>query len=171
MTSETSVCVSFFRASSCGTSERSVTGSLRRGLVRATEAARAVRAKLAVPHFRDGHPETDFDDLACLEGLQAVSTQLASVRRRSWSEAVCRAERPWRPPDYLTRRPILRVTRFPILVTGVCPASGEKQGADRSQDRTRALGSAKAAASAAGAGFRALRRDVGPVGLVCDPDA
>jgi phage/plasmid primase-like uncharacterized protein len=61
----------------CADDDRTTTGNP--GLTKAREAARAVRAKLAVPHFRDGQPGTDFNDLACFEGLEAVRTQLAAA--------------------------------------------------------------------------------------------
>ncbi|RRJ34366.1 AAA family ATPase [Pandoraea apista] len=44
------------------------------GLTKATEAAKAIGASVAVPHFAGERPEgaTDFNDLACLDGTAAV---------------------------------------------------------------------------------------------------
>jgi putative DNA primase/helicase len=51
------------------------------GLTKATAAARAIRAKLAVPQFNDvGSKPTDFNDLAIAEGLDAVREQIGSAQ-------------------------------------------------------------------------------------------
>jgi len=50
------------------------------GLTKASEAAKAVGAKLAVPKFKDiSTKPTDFNDLAASEGLDAVKTQIDNV--------------------------------------------------------------------------------------------
>lgn len=47
------------------------------GVTKATEAAKAIKAKLVLPQFRDvsGKP-TDFNDLHRLEGVETVGTQI-----------------------------------------------------------------------------------------------
>jgi putative DNA primase/helicase len=63
------------------------------GLTKATEAAKAVAAKLAVPRFADASTRpTDFNDLAALEGLGEVSRQIdaAVLQRESDDEIVQR---------------------------------------------------------------------------------
>jgi putative DNA primase/helicase len=66
------------------------------GVDKATEAALAAEAKIAIPHFKDTSDRpTDFNDLMRLEGLKAVRKQLARAskpklslrpRRRSSSD-------------------------------------------------------------------------------------
>ena len=57
------------------------------GLTTATEAAKAIRAKLAVPQFTDlSRKPTDFNDLAVLERLDEVRRQLASASPQSAEE-------------------------------------------------------------------------------------
>jgi putative DNA primase/helicase len=51
------------------------------GLTKATAAAKAIGAKLAVPQFDDlANKPTDFNDLAIAQGLDAVRQQVASAR-------------------------------------------------------------------------------------------
>jgi putative DNA primase/helicase len=50
------------------------------GFTKATEAARAIKGKLAVPHFADPAGKSDFNDLATAEGMEAVKAQLAEAR-------------------------------------------------------------------------------------------
>ena len=51
------------------------------GLTKATAAAKAIRAKLAVPQFKDiANKPTDFNDLAMAEGLDAVREQVGSAQ-------------------------------------------------------------------------------------------
>jgi putative DNA primase/helicase len=50
------------------------------GLNKATAAAKAIRAKLAVPQFKDiADKPTDFNDLAIAEGLDAVEQQIGAA--------------------------------------------------------------------------------------------
>ena len=51
------------------------------GIIKATEAARLISAKLAVPVFGDnrGEKDTDFDDMARLSGLEAVRERIAKA--------------------------------------------------------------------------------------------
>ena len=49
------------------------------GLTKATEAALAIKALLAVPRFADPTSGTDFNDMAASEGLEAVKTRLAAA--------------------------------------------------------------------------------------------
>jgi putative DNA primase/helicase len=49
------------------------------GLTKATEAARTIGGKLAVPQFKDIDTNTDFNDLHRLEGLAVVRTQIESA--------------------------------------------------------------------------------------------
>jgi putative DNA primase/helicase len=50
------------------------------GLTKATAAAKAIHAKLAVPQFKDNASEpTDFNDLALAEGLDAVEQQIGAA--------------------------------------------------------------------------------------------
>ena len=58
------------------------------GLTKATEAAEAANAKLAVPSFKDtASKPTDFNDLARLEGLETVRHQLERFGDADSSEA------------------------------------------------------------------------------------
>jgi len=51
------------------------------GLTKATAAAKAIRAKLAVPQFKDlANKPTDFNDLGTAEGLEAVREQIGSAQ-------------------------------------------------------------------------------------------
>jgi phage/plasmid primase-like uncharacterized protein len=51
------------------------------GLTKATAAAKAIRAQLAVPQFKDiANKPTDFNDLAVAEGLGAVRAQVSSAQ-------------------------------------------------------------------------------------------
>ncbi len=50
------------------------------GVEAATEAARAVKGKLAVPRFADPSAGTDFNDLATAEGVEVVRAQLAEAQ-------------------------------------------------------------------------------------------
>jgi putative DNA primase/helicase len=51
------------------------------GLTKATTAAKAIRAKLAVPQFKDlASRPTDFNDLATAEGLDAVREQIGTAQ-------------------------------------------------------------------------------------------
>ena len=51
------------------------------GLTKATEAAKTIRAKLAVPQFADVNTKpTDFNDLHQLEGLDTVKTQIENAK-------------------------------------------------------------------------------------------
>jgi len=50
------------------------------GLTKATEAAQAIKAELAIPEFADGEPGTDFNDLANLRGPAAVRDAIAQAR-------------------------------------------------------------------------------------------
>ena len=49
------------------------------GLTKATQAAKAVKADLAVPHFEEGEPGTDFNDLADMHGLEAVKAAIGKA--------------------------------------------------------------------------------------------
>jgi hypothetical protein len=49
------------------------------GLTKATEAAKAVRGKLAVPVFRDHAGRSDFNDMHAEQGLDAVRAALSAV--------------------------------------------------------------------------------------------
>ena len=49
------------------------------GLTKATEAALAVKARLAVPRFTDPAGKTDFNDMAASEGTEAVKAALDSA--------------------------------------------------------------------------------------------
>ena len=49
------------------------------GLQKATAAAKAIKAVLAVPQFADGDVGTDFNDLAALHGLEAVKTAIEAA--------------------------------------------------------------------------------------------
>ena len=52
------------------------------GLTKATAVAKAIKAKLAVPHFDDvANKPTDFNDLATAQGLDAVRQQIDSALR------------------------------------------------------------------------------------------
>lgn len=70
------------------------------GMTKAFEAARAVGAKIAVPHFHDGHSRgTDFNDLASREGLEEANRQLSCAKEPSeaalsYAEAVIEALSP-----------------------------------------------------------------------------
>lgn len=58
------------------------------GLTKASEAAKAIRAKLAVPCFNDvANKPTDFNDLHQQEGLQAVKSQIDSAALPTESDA------------------------------------------------------------------------------------
>ncbi len=50
------------------------------GLTKATAAAKAIRAKLAIPKFRDTSG-TDFNDLASIEGLDVVREQIDAAQK------------------------------------------------------------------------------------------
>ncbi len=50
------------------------------GVTKATEAARAIKGKVAVPHFADPSAGTDFNDLQAAEGMEVVKAQLAEAR-------------------------------------------------------------------------------------------
>lgn len=50
------------------------------GVTKATEAARAIKGKLAVPRFVDPSAGTDFNDLAGAGGMEVVRAQLAESR-------------------------------------------------------------------------------------------
>jgi putative DNA primase/helicase len=57
------------------------------GVVKATEAAKAIGAKLAVVQFTDiSTKPTDFNDLACLEGLEMVKRQIENARPQQESD-------------------------------------------------------------------------------------
>jgi putative DNA primase/helicase len=57
------------------------------GVIKATEAAKAIDAKLAVPQFEDlSTKPTDFNDLAALERLDEVRRQLANASQRAAEE-------------------------------------------------------------------------------------
>jgi putative DNA primase/helicase len=59
------------------------------GFTKAIEAAKASRAKVALPRFRDTKTgPTDFNDLFCLEGLEAVKTELARACKPELLEGV-----------------------------------------------------------------------------------
>jgi len=57
------------------------------GIAKATEAARAVGGKVAVPRFTDHAGKSDFNDLATAEGMETVKTQLAEAREPEVVEA------------------------------------------------------------------------------------
>lgn len=79
------------------------------GLVKAKEAAFAVRGKVAVPYFPEGKPEaTDFDDLFRFGGLEAIRAGIngAVPPRDAKSEAPPPPEKPEaRAPEYDETRP------------------------------------------------------------------
>lgn len=56
------------------------------GLTKATEAALAVKALLAVPRFTDPTSGTDFNDLAAAEGMEAVKACLAAAEAPETTE-------------------------------------------------------------------------------------
>lgn len=63
------------------------------GITKATEAAKAIRAKLGVPQFKDTSTKpTDFNDLHQLEGLNIVKTQIeaAATPKESDEETIAR---------------------------------------------------------------------------------
>lgn len=63
------------------------------GLTKATDAAKAISARLAVPHFKDAATKaTDFNDLHQLEGLDTVKSQVegAQVPKESDEEILQR---------------------------------------------------------------------------------
>jgi putative DNA primase/helicase len=63
------------------------------GLTKATEAARAIRARLAVPQFKDTTTKpTDFNDLHRLRGLDTVKEQIesATLPKESDDEVIAR---------------------------------------------------------------------------------
>ncbi|QLA16372.1 DUF3987 domain-containing protein [Desulfolutivibrio sulfoxidireducens] len=82
------------------------------GVTKATEAARAVKGKLAVPRFVDPSAGTDFNDLATAEGVEAVKAQLAEAREPE-GEAVA----PVCPPEPL-RRDLPEAEPFPMHALG-----------------------------------------------------
>lgn len=60
------------------------------GLTAATEAAKAIGAKLAVPKFKDtATKQTDFNDLHQLEGLETVKTQIEAATEPTESDEEC----------------------------------------------------------------------------------
>jgi putative DNA primase/helicase len=66
------------------------------GTTKAAEAAKTVRAKLAVPQFKDTSTKpTDFNDLHQLEGLNIVKTQIeaAAMSKESDDEIIARLAR------------------------------------------------------------------------------
>ncbi|MCW1412173.1 toprim domain-containing protein [Rhizobium sp. 1AS11] len=71
------------------------------GLTKATEAAAAVKARVAVPHFDDGDlTRTDFDDLAQLCGIEAVRSAIDDILNPKPAEVVdLAAERARRAGD------------------------------------------------------------------------
>jgi len=57
------------------------------GLTKATEAAKAIQAKLAVPQFKDtASKPTDFNDLGKLEGIESVKGQIESATASKQSD-------------------------------------------------------------------------------------
>ncbi len=58
------------------------------GLTKATDAALAVKALLAVPRFTDPAKGTDFNDMAAAEGMEAVRTCLAAATEVQEAESV-----------------------------------------------------------------------------------
>lgn len=60
------------------------------GLTKATEAAKAIGAKLAIPHFRDTAAESsDFNDLHQLEGIEQVKAQIESSTQPKETDPEC----------------------------------------------------------------------------------
>lgn len=58
------------------------TNAINTGIKKATEAAKAINAKLAIPQFKNTETKpTDFNDLARLEGLSVVHKQLANAKQ------------------------------------------------------------------------------------------
>ena len=70
------------------------------GLAKATDAAKAVRARLAVPKFRDtANKPTDFNDLHQIEGLDTVKKQITNAQAPT--EAPMQADDDWPTPKPL----------------------------------------------------------------------
>jgi len=82
------------------------------GVTKATEAARAIKGKLAVPWFVDPSAGTDFNDLAGAGGMEVVRAQLAEAREPE-PEAVA----PVCPPEPL-RRALPTPDPFPMAALG-----------------------------------------------------
>jgi len=82
------------------------------GIKKATEAALAVKALLAVPRFTDPAGKSDFNDLATAEGLEVVKACLAVavIPEPETTSVVC-------PPEPL-RRPLPAPGPFPIDALG-----------------------------------------------------
>ena len=85
------------------------------GITKATEAARAVGGLLAVPAFKNDRPEraTDFNDLAQLQGIEAVRRCLADAKPVGEADPQAAKENPpasdsdpaaWPEPQALTAR-------------------------------------------------------------------
>jgi phage/plasmid primase-like uncharacterized protein len=56
-------------------------------VTKATAAAKAAGAKLAVPIFKDSSKGTDFNDLGTSEGLDTVKTQIKAAANPKETEA------------------------------------------------------------------------------------
>ena len=82
------------------------------GLTKATEAALAIKARLAIPRFTDPTKGTDFNDLAAAEGLETVKACLAAAEapEPEAASAVC-------PPEPL-RRALPTPGPFPLDALG-----------------------------------------------------
>lgn len=63
------------------------------GLTKATAAARAVNATLAIPQFADGETGTDFNDLAAIHGLEAVKTAIEQAEKPISAKAEAQAKK------------------------------------------------------------------------------
>ena len=68
----------------CADNDRHTAGNP--GLAKATEAAQAAQASLAVPEFQDDETGTDFNDMATLRGMAAVREALSGDRPSVRSE-------------------------------------------------------------------------------------
>ena len=74
------------------------------GIEKGTAAAEAIGAPFVVPEFKDlSSKPTDFNDLACLEGIDTVRTQLAKIKVHTLGDAILTlkdfASRPFEPRE------------------------------------------------------------------------
>ncbi len=88
------------------------------GIAAATEAAREISAKVAVPRFVDRAGKSDFNDLAQAEGLEAVRAAEAVISHAPPSELA---------PDWRLARELFPRTPFPWEVLSHALASSLKQ--------------------------------------------
>jgi putative DNA primase/helicase len=91
------------------------------GLTKATAAAKAIRAKLAVPQFSDfANKPTDFNDLAIAEGLDAVRERVGSAQVPTEIES----ENSPQTSDVTDEETITRLAALPLLQYERCREAG-----------------------------------------------